>query len=119
MSMYEPVPAYNLEREGERLANLISDLISPRLLPKIEIHSFPMQAVEEAIAFVQKHSWHGAAIGAWNSDPTRTRQAYRKGSIIRCSSFSIAASAPSRPRRSSRRTGCRTPTASPWSRARW
>ena len=56
MSMYEPVPAYNLEREGERLANLISDLISPRLLPKIEIHSFPVQSLEETIAFVEKHS---------------------------------------------------------------
>ena len=50
--------------EGERLANLISDLISPRLVPKNEIHSFPVQAVEESIVFVQKHSWHGAAIGA-------------------------------------------------------
>jgi hypothetical protein len=76
-------PTADLEREEERLANLISDLISPRLLPKIEIHSFPVQAVEEAITFVQKHSWHGATIGARNSDPTRTRQAYRKGSILR------------------------------------
>jgi hypothetical protein len=49
---------------GERLANLISDQISPRLMPKNEIHSFPVQAVEESIVFVQKHSWHGAAIGA-------------------------------------------------------
>jgi predicted HTH transcriptional regulator len=32
-----------------------------RILDRIEIHSFPVQAVEEAIAFVQKHSWHGAA----------------------------------------------------------
>jgi hypothetical protein len=35
-----------------------------RILDRIEIHSFPVQAVEEAIAFVQKHSWHGASIGA-------------------------------------------------------
>ncbi|MEA5411605.1 transcriptional regulator, partial [Synechococcus sp. BA-120 BA3] len=30
-----------------------------RILDRIEIHSFPVQAVEEVIAFVQKHSWHG------------------------------------------------------------
>jgi hypothetical protein len=35
-----------------------------RILDRIEIHSFPVQAVEEAIAFVLKHSWHGATIGA-------------------------------------------------------
>lgn len=35
-----------------------------RILDRIEIHAFPMQALEEAIAFVQKHSWHGATIGA-------------------------------------------------------
>ncbi len=32
-----------------------------RILDRIEIHSLPVQAVETAIAFVQKHSWHGAA----------------------------------------------------------
>jgi hypothetical protein len=35
------LPATQGQREGERLANLISDLISPRLVPKNEIHSFP------------------------------------------------------------------------------
>ena len=38
-----------------------------RVLDRIEIHSFPMQAVEaveEASGFVQKHSWHGTSIGA-------------------------------------------------------
>ena len=38
-----------------------------RVLDRIEIHSFPVQAVEaveEASGFVQKHSWHGTSIGA-------------------------------------------------------
>jgi predicted HTH transcriptional regulator len=33
-----------------------------RILDRIEIHSHPVQAVETAIAFVQKHSWHGASV---------------------------------------------------------
>jgi predicted HTH transcriptional regulator len=35
-----------------------------RILDRIEIHSLPVQAVKAAIAFVQKHAWHGASIGA-------------------------------------------------------
>ena len=52
-----------------------------RILDRIEIHSFPVQAVEEAIAFVQKHSWHGATIGAvrrtdhWTLPPEAVREA--------------------------------------------
>ncbi|MCP9927619.1 helix-turn-helix domain-containing protein [Cyanobium sp. CH-040] len=52
-----------------------------RILDRIEIHSFPVQAVEEAIAFVQKHSWHGAEIGAvrridrWTLPPEAVREA--------------------------------------------
>lgn len=52
-----------------------------RILDRIEIHSFPVQAVEEAIAFVQKHSWHGATIGAvrrtdrWSLPPEAVREA--------------------------------------------
>jgi predicted HTH transcriptional regulator len=52
-----------------------------RILDRIEIHSFPVQAVEEAITFVQKHSWHGATIGAvrrtdrWSLPPEAVREA--------------------------------------------
>lgn len=52
-----------------------------RILDRIKIHSFPVQAVEEAIAFVQKHSWHGASIGAvrrtdrWSLPPEAVREA--------------------------------------------
>ena len=52
-----------------------------RILDRIEIHSFPVQAVEEATAFVQKHSWHGASIGAvrrtdrWSLPPEAVREA--------------------------------------------
>jgi predicted HTH transcriptional regulator len=34
-----------------------------RIVDRIEIHSFPVQTVGEAIAFRQKHSWPGAEIG--------------------------------------------------------
>ncbi|WP_457767777.1 ATP-binding protein [Cyanobium sp. ULC084] len=52
-----------------------------RILDRIEIHSLPVQAVEAAIAFVQKHSWHGATIGAvrrsdrWSLPPAAVREA--------------------------------------------
>jgi ATP-dependent DNA helicase RecG len=52
-----------------------------RILDRIEIHAFPVRAVEEAIAFVQKHSWHGANIGAvrrtdrWSLPPEAMREA--------------------------------------------
>jgi predicted HTH transcriptional regulator len=51
------------------------------ILDRIEIHSLPVQAVEEAIAFVHKHSWHGATIGAvrrtdrWTLPPEAVREA--------------------------------------------
>lgn len=62
-----------------------------------------MQAVEEAIAFVQKHSWHGASIGAlrrtdrWSLPPEAVREALinamvhpdysQRGATIRLSIF--------------------------------
>jgi predicted HTH transcriptional regulator len=52
-----------------------------RILDRIEIHAFLVQAVEEAIAFVQKHSWHGATIGVvrrtdrWSLPPEAVREA--------------------------------------------
>ena len=35
-----------------------------RIVDRAEIHAFPLQAVEGAIAFVQKHTLHGAEIGS-------------------------------------------------------
>ena len=52
-----------------------------RILDRIEIHFPPVQAVEEAIAFVHKQSWHGATIGAvrrtdrWSLPPEAVREA--------------------------------------------
>jgi ATP-dependent DNA helicase RecG len=52
-----------------------------RILDRVEIRSMPVRAVEEAIAFVQKHSWHAAEIGAvrrrdsWNLPPEAVREA--------------------------------------------
>lgn len=52
-----------------------------RILDRIEIHSFPVQAVEQAIAFVQMHSLYGATIGAvrrtdrWSVPPEAVREA--------------------------------------------
>ena len=52
-----------------------------RILDRIEIHAFPLQAVKEAIAFVQKHAWHGTTIGAvrltdrWRLPPEALREA--------------------------------------------
>jgi ATP-dependent DNA helicase RecG len=46
-----------------------------RILDQSAIHSLPLQAVEDAIAFVQKHAFHGATIGTvkrsdtWNVPP--------------------------------------------------
>lgn len=48
---------------------------------RAEIHSFPVQAIEEAIAFVQKHALHGAEIGdvrrreRWSLPPIAVREA--------------------------------------------
>lgn len=47
----------------------------------VEIRLYPVQAVEEAIVFVQKHTLHGAEIGAirrreiWNLPPVAVREA--------------------------------------------
>jgi predicted HTH transcriptional regulator len=52
-----------------------------RILDHVEIRSYPDRAIEEAIAFVQKHSLHGAEIGAvrrqerWNLPPVAVREA--------------------------------------------
>ena len=52
-----------------------------RIFDQTEIHSNPLQAVEDAIAFVQKHSLHGAAIGPvkrserWSVPPVAIREA--------------------------------------------
>jgi len=52
-----------------------------RIVDRAEIHSFPVRAIEEAIAFVQKHALHGAEIGAvrrrerWSLPPVAVREA--------------------------------------------
>ncbi|HXH06168.1 MAG TPA: helix-turn-helix domain-containing protein [Vicinamibacterales bacterium] len=52
-----------------------------RILDRAEIRSHPVRAIEEAIAFVQKHSLHGAEIGAvrrkerWSLPPVAVREA--------------------------------------------
>jgi len=52
-----------------------------RILDQVEIRSHPSQAIEDAIAFVQKHSLHGAQIGSvkrterWSVPPVALREA--------------------------------------------
>jgi predicted HTH transcriptional regulator len=52
-----------------------------RIHDRIEIRSHPVRAIEEAIAFVQKHTLHGAEIGAvrrrerWSLPPVAVREA--------------------------------------------
>jgi ATP-dependent DNA helicase RecG len=52
-----------------------------RIADRTEIHSVPIRAIEEAIAFVEKHAIHGAEIGAvrrkerWNLPPAAVREA--------------------------------------------
>ncbi len=52
-----------------------------RIADSVEIRSPLLQAVEEAIAFVQKHAWHGLEIDAvrrkerWNLPPVAVREA--------------------------------------------
>ncbi len=74
-----------------------------RILDRAEIHSHPVRAVEEAIAFVQKHALHGAEIGAvrrrerWSLPPVAVREAVtnavahtdyaQKGAPLRVSIF--------------------------------
>lgn len=51
------------------------------IVDRVEIRSMPVRAIEEAIAFVQKHALHGAEIGAvrrkerWNLPPEAVREA--------------------------------------------
>jgi len=48
---------------------------------RVEIHSLPIKAIEETVAFVEKHSLHGAEIGrvrrrdTWNLPPIAVREA--------------------------------------------
>jgi ATP-dependent DNA helicase RecG len=52
-----------------------------RIHDQLEIRTYPVQAVEAAVGFVQKHSLHGAQIGAvrrterWNLPPAAVREA--------------------------------------------
>ena len=52
-----------------------------RITDTLEIRTFPVRAVEEAIAFVQKHALHGMEIGTvhrkerWNLPPVAVREA--------------------------------------------
>jgi len=52
-----------------------------RIVDRAEIHSLPVRAVHEAIAFVHKHSLHGAEIGPvrrkerWSLPPVAVREA--------------------------------------------
>ena len=52
-----------------------------RILDRAEIRVFPVQAIEETIAFVHKHALHGAEIGAvrrkerWSFPPVAVREA--------------------------------------------
>ncbi len=52
-----------------------------RIVDRAEIRSYPVRAVEEAVAFVEKHSLRGAEIGAvrrkerWNLPPVAVREA--------------------------------------------
>ncbi len=51
-----------------------------RIIDRTEIHAFPVRAVDEAIAFVQKHALHGAEIGPvrrkerWSLPPVALRE---------------------------------------------
>jgi len=52
-----------------------------RIVDQVEIHALPVRAVEEAIAFITKHSVHGADIGPvrrverWSIPPAAAREA--------------------------------------------
>jgi predicted HTH transcriptional regulator len=52
-----------------------------RIVDRAEIRSAPVRAIEESIAFVEKHALHGAEIGAvrrrerWNLPPAAVREA--------------------------------------------
>jgi predicted HTH transcriptional regulator len=52
-----------------------------RILDRTEIHDYPVRAIEDAVAFVEKHSLRGAEIGAvrredrWSLPPIAVREA--------------------------------------------
>jgi ATP-dependent DNA helicase RecG len=52
-----------------------------RIVDGVEIRSYPVRAIEEAVAFVEKHSLRGAEIGRmrrkerWNLLPAAVREA--------------------------------------------
>ena len=52
-----------------------------RIVDQLEIRAYPIDAIEAAIAFIQKHSLHGAEIGAvrrkerWSLPPVAVREA--------------------------------------------
>jgi ATP-dependent DNA helicase RecG len=52
-----------------------------RIVDAVEIRSYPVRAIEEAVAFVEKHLLHGAEIGRlrrkerWNLPPVAVREA--------------------------------------------
>jgi len=52
-----------------------------RIVDQVEIHSLPVRAVEEALAFITRHSVHGAEIGPmrrverWSVPPAAAREA--------------------------------------------
>jgi predicted HTH transcriptional regulator len=56
-----------------------------RILDRAEIRTLPVPAIDEAIAFVQKHSLHGAEIGTvrrrdrWNLLPATALRPHRRG----------------------------------------
>ena len=52
-----------------------------RIVDRAEIRSFPMRAIEDAIAFVQKHALHGAEFGAVRRQGGPRR---RGGGVDRC-----------------------------------
>ena len=62
-------------------AGRFRDTDKSRIVDRTEIRSFPVRAIEEAIAFVQKHALHGARIGAvrrrerWSLPPVAVREA--------------------------------------------
>jgi predicted HTH transcriptional regulator len=62
-------------------AGRFRDTDRSRILDRVEIRSHPVRAIEEAIAFVQKHGLHGAQIGAirrrerWSLPPVAVREA--------------------------------------------
>ena len=65
---------------GSRRAR-VEGIDRARIVDRAEFHSTPVRAIEEAIAFVQKHATHGASIGPvrrkdrWSVPPAAVREA--------------------------------------------